>query len=222
MGIAILLLGLLPLAFLPDFLDSNSEGDDENSEDLDSSSGPGDLLDEGGGSGDGSHWSPDILNPVVEDDFDENDDDDPDEDSILAPVDGDDDATPSDGEEGDVLAPIVEDDVANRAGEAEENAPTFSSDLDANTKAEYSDNLLDAKGVDQEPVNIENFQAGEDVLFISVDPEDDKEALEVATKPSDNGQDGLVFVGGKLVAVIEDTPNASAQDIIIDVIPGNR
>ncbi len=220
MGIAILLLGLLPLAFLPDFLGSDSEGDDENSEDLDSSSGSGDLLDDGGNSGDGSHWSPDILNPVVEDDFD--DDDDPDEDNILAPVDGDDDATPSDGEEGDVLAPIVEDDVANRSGEAEENTLTFSSDLDANTKAEYSDNLLVAKGVDQEPVNIENFQAGEDVLFISVDPGDDKEALEVVTKPSDNGQDGLVFVGGKLVAVIEDTPNASAQDIVIDVMPGNR
>lgn len=221
MGIAILLLGLLPLAFLPDFLDSDSEGDDDT-DNLDSSSGSGDLLDEGGGPGEGSQWSPDILNPVVEDDFDDDIDDDPDEDSILSPVDGDDDVTPSDGEEGDVLAPIVEDDVASRSGEVEENTLTLSDDLDAKSETEYLDHQLDARGFDQEPENIENFQIGEDVLFISVDPEDDEETLEVVTKPSNDGKDGLVFIGGKLAAVIEDAPNASAQDIIIEVVPGSR
>ncbi|PHQ93862.1 MAG: hypothetical protein COB40_13425 [Marinosulfonomonas sp.] len=226
MGIAILLLGLLPLAFMPDFLGSDSDDQDENSDQQDPTTGVGNLLEEGGGNSDGANnWMPDILTPIDEDDIDDDDTQNPDENTILEPVIDDDEATPSDGEEGEVLKPVIEDDVAVSTRASDDPiTPSANDDSEADEVVPNPQSNSQQPGDDagRGPANIENFQVGQDVLTVSVDPDEDDGSLDLDVRPSNNGQDGLVFVGGKLVAIIKDAPNASAQDVFIEVGPGNN
>ncbi len=226
MGIAILLLGLLPLAFMPDFLGSDSDDQDENSDQQDSTTGSGNLLEEGGGNSDGANnLMPDILTPIDEDDIDDDDTQDPDGNTILEPVIDDDKATPSDGKEGETLQPIIEDEAAVSARTTEDLlTPSVNDDSEADDGISNPQSNSQQPGQDagRGPANIENFQVGQDVLTVSVDPDEDDGSLDLDVRPSGNGQDGLVFVGGKLVAIIKDAPSASAQDVFIEVGPGNN
>lgn len=67
---------------------------------------------------------------------------------------------------------------------------------------------------------IEDFVVGEDFLRVSLNPqigENDEPLVEVQT--SANGADGLVFVNGDLVAVLQGAPGASPSDIYAEVAP---
>ena len=191
MGFTILLLALFPMAFLPDFLDSDADDENHADDDLGSATDVGPISDQE------DLWATDVLSPVNQDDFADDGSQDPDAENVLSPIDEDDEATPSDGEDGDVLLPIDVDDPET------DLPPEETRTLELN--------------VDGEPVHIENFQAGADVLQVIIDPPEDNVMPETNVELSSDGQNCLVFVGNDLVAVIRDAPNVMAHDVLIDV-----
>lgn len=192
MGFAVLLLALLPMAFLPDFLESDKDDKDQSADDLDR------LTDFGDGSGEGDdHWPSDILSPVYQDDVDDHGSVAVDEENVLSPIVEDDEATPPDENTGEVLLPIDADD--SETDTPPEETRTFE---------------LNITG---EPVHIEGFQVGADVLHVVIDPPEDNVIPETNVELSNNGQNCLVFVGKHLVAIIKDAPNVLAQDVLIEV-----
>ncbi|MCK0141557.1 calcium-binding protein [Aliiroseovarius sp. F20344] len=66
---------------------------------------------------------------------------------------------------------------------------------------------------------ITDFETGKDFLRISLDPESDNSDLSVAVQTSDNGEDGVVTVGGQVVAILKGAPTASVHDIYVEVRP---
>lgn len=194
MGIAWVLLILLPFAFLPDIAGSDQD-DDEASDDAEAPQNSASLLTPASfGPAPDDHTPIDILDPIYDDDIADDGTQNPDPDLIVEPTIEDDSPTPPDSEEGDVLAPIVED------------------DLKMGSVMPPSEPAL-ALG----PEEIENFEVGQDILYISVDETDDEKPLEIKVKPSNHGQDSLVFVDKHLVAVLKDAPNANAQDVVIEI-----
>ena len=65
--------------------------------------------------------------------------------------------------------------------------------------------------------DITDFRVGEDFLRISLNPDVTAGTPEVVVEPSDDGSDGIVFINGAVVAILQGSPGASAADIYVDV-----
>ncbi len=70
-------------------------------------------------------------------------------------------------------------------------------------------------GADGAPMQLDSFTPGEEMLLIAMNEDAANGALDVQVVPSDDGQDGLVFVEQMLVAVLRNAPDASAEDILV-------
>ncbi len=220
MGIALLLLALLPLAFLPDFGDGDTDksgdgvdlvppvigpviGPAIGDETLDGGTG---LLDDPPVDDPGQDMAPgadlpedpedglDILAPNYEDDPPDAGDQNPDPDNVLAPVNEDDVATPPIGDEGDILLPVDQ----------------INSDNDT-----IWINFNDDAGLGYS--EIEDFQSGHDVLHVLIEPNAVFGALDVDILLGENGLDSHVFVEQKLVAILKGAPNATPADVIVEI-----
>ncbi|MEE9427571.1 MAG: hypothetical protein V3V25_05410 [Paracoccaceae bacterium] len=198
MGIALLLLGLLPLMFLPDMLDSDADSGD-GPEDSSGSESPGN----GDGSGDDSSLlddpvddgsEPDVLAPNDEDDLPDDGNQNPDPDDVLAPVDEDDVLSPSGGNGGDVLLPV---------DQIESDADTIWINFNDDAGLGYSE--------------IEDFQAGQDLLHVLIDPDAIIGELDVEVIQSESGLDSMVYVEQQLVAILKGAPNATLIDVVVEI-----
>ena len=98
-------------------------------------------------------------------------------------------------------APVVLEDEASMTLEAEAESEAVWVSEDAQTG-------LDAAQVD-------DFQPGEDVLFLTVDAGSFPADSEVDIVPSDDGNDGLIYVNNELIAVLKGVPQANAADIVM-------
>lgn len=73
-------------------------------------------------------------------------------------------------------------------------------------------------GEDGHPVaQVTDFETGRDFLRISLDEEEGHSDLTCEVNPSDDGKDGVVTVGGQVVAVLEGAPDATLRDIYVEV-----
>ncbi|MGR3660382.1 MAG: hypothetical protein ACU0CA_04225 [Paracoccaceae bacterium] len=134
----------------------------------------------------------DILLPIDVDDVAEGDSDDTDPEDILEPIIEDDIPTVSDGDEGEILEPIDEDDVQNT-----------------------DDTVVEVASSVDGPEEVENFDSREDVLCIYLNNATEIEEGDVAVFPSKNGEDSKVYVNGKLVAVLKNVNDATAENIFL-------
>lgn len=76
----------------------------------------------------------------------------------------------------------------------------------------YSDGNFD------EPVaQVMDFETGRDFLRVSLDEDGGREDLTCEVSPSENGEDGVVTVGGQVVAILKGAPDATAQDVYVEV-----
>lgn len=201
---AILLLGLLPLAFLPDFLSSGSDDPEPEPEAAGTGEGQGDLLEEAGfvgasaGQGDADEEggavgmgqeSGTTLLPVDEEDTPGTA---PPSGGILSPLDEDD--QPGDAAGGEVpLGPVIE--IDSEAEDIWLNVDEFAG-------ASYAE--------------ITRFDPGRDVLHLGFMEAPEGEGPELAVTPSEDGRDALVHLDGVLVAVLRNAPGATIDDIHID------
>ena len=209
MGIGLLLLALLPLAFFPDLLFGDSDEADTETNSDPALASAGSLLGDSDVAHDyqvsvvslldahSSDTSSDdteaILEPVIKDDQPDTGGPEPDPDDILAPVVEDDAATPSDGQEGEILEPVIEDD-------SEPDIVWVESD-------EHADDVH---------AEVEGFQIGEDILQISLCPDTAQDQTEVTVVQSEDGEDSLVFVDEHLVAVLKGVASATVADVYVD------
>ena len=200
MGIAFLLLGLLPLMFLPDLLDNGGDGEQADY-DLPPSPLPigGDpqddaisLLDDPDRNTDAGDTDA-ALAPVNQDDPPDDGSQNPDPQDILLPVDEDDVATLPDGDAGNLLLPV--DQISSEAN-------TIWINFDDDAGLGYSE--------------IEDFQAGLDVLHVLIDPDSVIGELDVEVRTAEDGLDALVFVEQQLVAILKGAPEATVADVIVE------
>lgn len=201
MGIVFLLLGLLPLMFLPDFLDQ-----DHDSADAEPPLPPGhlpldgefstnyiNLLDDPDPDPDTEVDDETALLPVNQDDPPDDGTQNPDPQDILPPVDEDDVATPPDGDAEDPLQPVDEIDSLS--------ADTWVN-FDNDARLGYS--------------KIEGFQAGQDVLHVMIDPASASENPDVEVRTTADGRDSLIFVEQHLVAIFINSTGVTVADIIVE------
>lgn len=64
---------------------------------------------------------------------------------------------------------------------------------------------------------ITDFKTGEDFLRVSLDPDQDPDAVKLDVHPSENGEDGVVTVNGNVVVVLRGAPDATVHDVYVDV-----
>jgi len=192
---ALLLLGVLPLAFLSDGSDSEPETDSDDEVFELPADGTDDWLEDvfADTTDDADREdTDDVLQPIDEDDIADGDSDDLDPDTILEPLIEDDDLTPSDGEEGEILEPIDEDDLPN-SDETVAGVLPFT-----NGTAEVVD-----------------FDSHEDILCVYLNNATEVEEGEVEVLASANGEDSEVYVNGKLAAVLKNVTDATAENILL-------
>lgn len=76
----------------------------------------------------------------------------------------------------------------------------------------YSDGNFDV------PVaQVMDFESGRDFLRVSLDEGEGRDDLTCEVSPSDNGEDGVVTVGGQVVAILKGAPDATAHDVYVEV-----
>lgn len=195
MGIAFLLLGLVPLMFLPDMMKGDEPADtDDSSQSDDGEQGDGDLLLDISDPADQPSADTEILDPVNDIDLPDSGGQTDVPSATLTPGDAIDTDAPSDGNEGEVLDPI--DDI-----------DTYSTAIRIDAGADVGLGFAE----------IEDFEVGQDVLHITLEPETVSGTLDVLVSPSADGTDGHVFVEQRLIAVLKGVPHATSQDIIAEV-----
>ncbi|MGR3292093.1 MAG: hypothetical protein ACU0C9_12990 [Paracoccaceae bacterium] len=204
MGIAFLILGLLPLIFLPDLMHGDSDDNDASTDQVNQfSPDHGDNLNEiasllddpaEDGAGESDAAEIDVLAPVDEDDLPDDGTQNPDPSSVLAPIDEDDESIPPDSEEGEVLLPV---------DQIESEADSIWVNFNDDAGLGYSE--------------IKDFQAGQDVLHVLVEPGSIIGDLDVDLQVSDDGLDALVYIEQQLVAILKGAPTATAADIIVEI-----
>ncbi len=209
MGIAWVLLGLLPLALLPDFAAHAGDADDP--------------ADDGGAvGGDAPERDADDGPPsegdLVHDDANTggNDDDNTQSDGVLLPLDETD--LPDDGtdpvEPGSVLQPVNEDDAGPDTGDDLPDALLPVDQIDPQNQVVEVD-FEDDGGIAY--TEIEHFETGQDTLVISIEPGSITGPLDLSVTPAPGGHDSLVYLEGRLVAVLKDAPDAGVQDVSVVV-----
>lgn len=197
MIIGLLFLALLPLALFPDMFSGDAQDEPSPEPPL---AGATSLLDDA----DVAHnfdvsvvdlldAELTVLEPVIEDDQADPGAQEPSPDDILAPVIEDDSATPADEPDGTVLEPVIQDDTTAQITWVQDDEHT-----------------------EEAHAKVEGFQLGEEVLQISLSPDDAEISSVVTVVQSDDGADSLVYVGGHLVAVLKGVADATAADVVVD------
>lgn len=75
-------------------------------------------------------------------------------------------------------------------------------------------------GAETEQVaQITDFKSGEDFLRISLAEDANHKDLDCVVQPSESGEDGIVTIGGQVVAILKGAPDATVQDIYVEVRP---
>jgi len=218
---ALLLLGLLPAVFLPDF---GTSEEDEDAQEPDQYPQPetdlisqllerGDqdtldpVIEDDTETGDGADPADPllpvieddistVLEPIIEDDSPNDTPTDPD-DEILQPTDEDDIASAGapDPDPDDILAPIVEDDLPADSAVL----PSIESDTNSEEFLVYMNENNEVL-----PVFVEGFDIGADIIQVSVDPDVPLDSVLVTSEISPNGQDTNVSMNGVVIAVLPD------------------
>ncbi|MCR8725909.1 hypothetical protein [Frigidibacter sp. ROC022] len=137
-----------------------------------------------------------------------------------------------------VLAPVAGDDEepANGGGGMVDGLPDTGSDGPHPEDGSGDDGLLPGSGgtanggagaelfqlfsATGAPALIDDFVSGQDVLRITLDPAQFTCLPDCEVTASTDGQDGLVRVDGITVAVLQGAPEATAEDIHIELPPG--
>lgn len=237
---ALLLLGLVPLAFLPDIFSGGDEDTEDETEPQNI-----DPNDDGGLlSGIDLGTTDDVLPPLIEDDDPSADadrdgeildplieDDTSGADTVLPPVIEDDiagDSTGTDPE--DVLSPVIEEDTAGDSTGTDPSGvlpPVIEDDI---AKGD-GDVLLPVAEDDPAPVGafsapievtqttpaeITGFDATEDILCVTINPDFMDGPLNVVTPPSADGEHTLVYVDEMLIATLNASAKLDASHIYID------
>ncbi len=214
---AILLLGLLPLAFLPDFLSSGSEGPEADPEPAGAGEGQGDMLEEAGfggtpaGPGNGlGEGGTSGMGP--EDSGQEGAGHGPESGATtLLPVD-EQDAPGTAPPAGGILPPLDEDDLpGDAAGNEASLGPVIEIDSEAEDIWLNVDEFAGASHAE-----ITRFDPGRDVLHLGFMEAPEGDAPEISVMPSEDGNDSLVYLDGVLIAVLRNAPGATADDIHVD------
>lgn len=238
---ALLLLGLLPAALLPDFLSGNDDDAEDEYDPQDNESAVDDSLLAGYGD-DGSdevlgpviedddatdNANPDgeILDPVIEDDASETD-------VVLTPVIEDD--FPTDTPQTDpaeVLVPVIEDDTATGGTDPDPSevlTPVIEDDYAAGSGDEdvlppvieddpgpvgMSSGAIEVTATS--PAEITDFDARVDILQVTINPAYASGQLDVVTAPSEDGQDTLVYVDEMLIATLKTSSNLDTSHVVI-------
>jgi len=239
---ALLLLGLIPAVFLPDFLAEQSDDAGDSLEPVESNDASVNLLDTLNAEPPEEALQPvldddlsdfedeieDPLPPVIEDDVLEP------ETAVLLPVIEDDlpSEPPQDGQEealapvieddtdpgytdppaDEVLAPVVEDDTANQTAQDEALLPIEAIEAGDNETWLNASDLVDGSYAE-----ISGFDVGLDVLNISFDPDHALPSLDVTVRASEDGADSEVLVGDTLIALLVDAPDVPIEDIIVTI-----
>ncbi len=208
MGIALLLLGLLPLIFMPEAIDDGAQDDDLSNDsgglpppvEIDGDGGDiasllDDPDDQDGENTDNSTETDgsDILDPNIEIDLPDDGTQNPDPDDILEPVIDIDVLTPSDGNESDILLPV---------DQINSDSDTIWINFNDDAGLGYSE--------------IEDFQPGQDVLHVLIEPGVVIGALDVDLLQSENGLDTMVYVEQQLVAILKGAADATLGDVIVE------
>lgn len=198
MGIAFLLLGLVPLVFLPGLVGEGAVDPAGTVDDTVPLGGHGDLLQDDSQDGpddtDESVDETDILAPVDADDQPDDGQQQVDPGTVLGAVDEDDDTTPSDGNEGDILQPV---------DQIESDQDVIWVDGSTDTGLGYAE--------------VEDFELGQDMLHITVAPEMVEGELDLNVTASEDGQDAMVYVEHRLIAVLKGVPGATNADITVTI-----
>ena len=242
MEFALLLLGLIPLAFLPEF------GARAGAEETDDLPGPAptdpadpvdddeaiDLLD------DGTADDADNDDADAGDGFDDGFDDNSDDAAGDAFGDGPSDSDGSDGAEdgagiSDPLQPVIADDQPGPPGPPPDQVlrPVDDDDVPGDPADDPEDVLLPVDDIATDSseiwldltgdsgighVVVDGFDPGQDILHVTLGGLPEGADLQLQVGPSDDGADGLVHVGERLIAVLKGAPGATTADIRISVI----
>ena len=206
MGMGLLFLALVPLAFLPSVM---SAPDDDPADDPMAGHDPGPS---GEASADEASASGDLLG--IGDGEDEPQgsgaNDSEGEEAVLQPLDEDD--TPPDPpqpvDEESIVSPLDEDD--SYRGEGPDSGLLPIDDIDSDLQ-EYWLSPADDGGIDH--VVIDSFDPAQDILQVVLDPSLVEGTLDVDVQLSDDGQDSLVFVENQLIAVLKGAVGVSSANI---------
>ncbi len=240
MEFALILLGLLPLAFLPALQGPADDDEADPPGEGFSGAGTGALPDAAGAEGSAAGGDDGLSDDLLSDegDFDAGDFDegvppggDPGDTGAGKATQG---TMPGEGDAGSVLAPHIEDDVPGPPGEdpqgvllPEADAPDQGGggvpftpeevllpvdEFDSEGHGVWLDLTSDA-GIGH--AEIAGFRPGEDMLRITLPPRDDGTAPELTVGRSEDGQDGMVFIDGDLVAILIGAADLSASDVDI-------
>ena len=106
---------------------------------------------------------------------------------------------------------------------AAEDGSVETADVDASEdlqslKTEQSQLVEKSNDGDVAFAEVTDFDKGEDVLAISMDPAAVDGTLDVDVINSLNGEDSLVFVEAELLAVLRGTPDVSADDVMVKIL----
>jgi hypothetical protein len=193
MGFAFLILGLLPLMFLPESIDTDDLSDE--------------FADESGGI--------DALQPMDEDDQPDDSSQNPNPDNILQPIDEideyfSDESAVDDEAYYDLASSDGDQDPAD-----EPDQPLLPVDQIESEAPEIWINFGDDAGLGYS--EIEDFDADVDVVHVSIDPDAVIGELDVEVIKTDNGEDAQVYVEEQLIAVLKGAPNATIANVIVEI-----
>ena len=145
----------------------------------------------------------------------------------------------------DVLRGDAGDDVINHLGRAEEQTGqerhefAWHIDNDADSLAggagndtlimDRADSATGGDGMDtfwvyfdgasgSGAADIGDFTTGEDFLRVTLNPDLNHGDLAVDVMPSDDGADGLVTVNGETVAILRGAPDATVDDVYVEIV----
>lgn len=204
------LVALIGIVFLPELFDNDSDGDD----------GQGDAGDGGTGDDGGSMDGIDDLigDPIDSDDGGVGDDTDDSDDGSDTGSDDD----VADGTDDDTDTEDGNDDVADTSDSDGDDVPdTSDSEGENDGSADEDDDAqlvcIDADG-DTTVAEVADFNLGEDVLSISMNPDAVDGELNIDVQNSADGEDSMVYVEEELMAILRGTPNATAEDVMVSLI----
>ncbi len=196
---AIVLFGLFAFVILPDIFDSNNEQTSDTGGGG-GGGGGGDLLDGGTDDGAGDDLWDSGSGDGTGDDMDNG---------------GGSDTVAADGsEDGGAGSDNVNEDSDITA---EEGSGAFNPDTEFDEELAMADA---AKGdttdqSDNHPVAVEGFDVDEDVLILELKPGVSEDTGNIDVIPSDDGEDGNVYMDNELIAVLMGAPEASPEDVFV-------
>ncbi|TQV66786.1 calcium-binding protein [Aliiroseovarius halocynthiae] len=71
----------------------------------------------------------------------------------------------------------------------------------------------------EQVAQVTDFKSGEDFLRISLAEDANHKDLDCVVEPSESGEDGIVTIGGQVVAILKGAPDATVHDVYVEVRP---